>query len=145
MASLRRISASLFSIQASLRRISACLIFIQACLRRISANLFPVQARLRRISACLISIQASLRGTPACPFAHEASPGSGEATGPPETAPVTGSLVSLAGSDPFPTGFSLALIGARAEALHELGVALPGPSGRKKKVRFRRNPSPPTA
>ncbi len=44
---------------------------------------------------------------------------------------------------PSGTGFSLALIGAWAEALLELGVALPGPLGRKKKVRFRRNPSPP--
>jgi hypothetical protein len=125
-----------FPAQASLRGISACLIFIQAS--------------LRGISACLIFISASMRGTPAGPFALEASPGSGEATGPPGTALVPASVVSQAGSNPFQSPIlepdsPLAAIFARAEVLLGLGVALPGSSGRKKKVRFRRNPSPPTA
>ncbi len=57
-------------------------------------------------------------------------------------------LVNLLHTDvisPSGIGFTLALIGARAGALLELGAALLSSSGRKKKVRFRRNPSPPTA
>ncbi len=90
-----------FRVQASLCGISANLFGIQATQRGITASLFGVQASLHGISACLVFISASLRGMTACPSAHEASPGSGDATGPPETAPVSGSLVSQAGSDPF--------------------------------------------